>query len=243
MKILLRCKKLTKDFGGLRAVHEVSFALEQGEILGIIGPNGAGKTTLFNVISGFERPTDGNVEFRGQDITGWKPHRVCRLGLARTFQSGKRFAHLSVLDTLMTAVYNRINDAEHVEEEAIRVAKKVGLEEVILVEARHLPVGYQNRLELGKALATGPTVLMLDEIFAGFSSAADIDELSDLLKQVNDEGITVVIIEHVLRAVMGLADRILVLNHGLKIAEGTPEAVTSDQLVIEAYLGRGYHIA
>ncbi len=240
-EVILRIDNVTKRFGGLVALSNVSFDVYRGEILGLIGPNGAGKTTLFNVISGVYKPEEGRVFFKNKDITGWKPHKVARLGIARTHQIVKPFGDLSVVEnTMIGALFGKkagkISEAE-AREIALDVLKFVGLYEKAELPARVLNVQEKKRLELARALAAEPELLLLDEVLAGLTPQ-EVEKVLVLLRKIRAEkGITMIMIEHVMHAVMNIADRIVVLHFGRKLAEGTPEEVASNQEVITAYLG------
>ncbi len=230
---------MSRSFGGLKAVSQVSFELEKGEILGIIGPNGAGKTTLFNLITGFLKPDSGEVWFNGENIIGLKPHQICQRGMVRTFQLVKPFVELTVLENVEVAALNRTKTIREAREKAIRTIELVGLKEKMHMPSSGLTHGHRKRLELARTLATEPTLLLLDEVMAGLTPT-EVDELIRLLKEVNHRGVTILLIEHVMRGLMALSKRVVVLNYGQKIAEGKPSEVVKDRQVIEAYLGEEF---
>lgn len=236
---LLELKEVSKSFGGLKAVSRVSFNLKAGEILGIIGPNGAGKTTLFNIITGFLRPDFGEIRFNGENMIGLKPHQVCQQGMVRTFQLVKPFLEMTVLDNVTVAALNRAKTIREAREKALQVIEFVGLKEKKDTLATGLTYPHRKRMELARALATEPSLLLLDEVMAGLNPT-EVDELIRLLKKVNDQGVTILLIEHVMRGVMALSKRVIVLNYGEKIAEGVPEEVVKNRQVIEAYLGEEF---
>ena len=237
--VVLEGKGLTKAFGGLQAVKDLSFALRDGEILGIIGPNGAGKTTLFNLLTGFYRPDAGRVFFKGQNITGLRPHQICKRGLARTFQITQPFANLTVLENVKIGAYSRLPSSREATQEALRILGTVGLYEKRDELASALSVGHRKNLELAKALATRPELILLDEVVAGLNPKEG-DDMIAYIKGIREQGITVLLIEHVMKAIMSLCNRIIVIHYGERIAEGVPEEISKNPKVIEAYLGEEY---
>jgi len=239
---MLELDAVTKRFGGLTAVGEVSFRATPGEILGIIGPNGAGKTTLFNVISGFYPPDDGRVLLDGRDVSKLPAHQICALGLCRTFQLVKPFGNLSVEDNVMIGALTRLPSVAAAREEARRVIALCRLEALAGTAARSLPIGLRKRLEVARALATKPRLLLLDEVMAGLN-ATELREMITLIRTLHAEGLGLIIIEHIMAAMMRLAHRIVVLHHGEKIAEGPPESIARDPRVVDAYLGEEFVLA
>jgi len=240
---VLEGKKITKEFGGLTAVSEVDFVLNEGEILGLIGPNGAGKTTIINMISGTYPPTQGQVLFKGTDITGQKPYRIGRMGISRTYQIVKPFPGMTVKENVSVgamfgALGKTLNSRQSIER-AEEVLEFVGLKEMSNRRADDLNVASRKRLEIAKALAMGPEVILFDEVMAGLNFS-EIDKAVELIQKVRDKGISILVIEHVMRAIKGVSDRIFVLHHGAKIADGKPDDVLGDEQVIKAYLGRRY---
>ena len=239
---LLTLDRVTKRFGGLTAVREVSLTVAAGDLLGIIGPNGAGKTTLFHVISGYFRPDEGRVVFDGRDITGQPAHAISRLGLTRTFQIVKPFGNLSVLDNVMIGALTRRASTRQARADAERVIDLCGLGPHAAARARALPLALRKRLEVARALATQPKLLLLDEVMAGLN-ATELAGMVDLVRRLHAEGLTLIVIEHIMAAMMRLAQRIVMLHHGEKIAEGTPAEITRDRRVIDAYLGEEFVLA
>jgi len=237
---ILEGKGVTKHFGGLAAISNVDFYVDRGEIVGLIGPNGAGKTTLFNLISAALPLNSGVIRFKGEKITGLKPHRICRAGVARTFQSVKVFGNMPVLGNVLlgslfgTSIGMSSADAT---KEAIESLEFAGLSAVSATLAKDLTLANQKRLEVAKALATKPELLLLDELVAGLN-ATETAQAMELVTKIRDRGITILVIEHVMKAIMSICDRIMVLHHGEKIAEGTPKEITNNQTVIEVYLGK-----
>jgi branched-chain amino acid transport system ATP-binding protein len=256
---LLEVRGVSKSFGGLKALSDVGLTLHEGEILGLIGPNGAGKTTLFNVVAGVQRPDRGGVLFRGRPIDRLGPHERCRLGIARTFQITKPFPAFTVLENAMVGALfgHRTRESAHrpsggprpagriaasaaaaeARERARRALASVGLSARADALASALTIGERKRLEMARALATEPEVLMLDEVVAGLSPV-EVDEMMGAIRGLNAKGLAILMIEHVMRAVMGVSRRIVVLHYGQKLAEGSPAEVAANERVVEAYLGR-----
>jgi len=235
---VLDCAHLSISFGGLKAVQDVSIAVPQGAIVALIGPNGAGKSTLFGLVSGFLKPDAGTVRFEGADITGLAPHRVCRLGMTRTFQIVQPFAAQTVRENIAVGAHLRRASRRAALEHAEVVARQVGLTEQLDMLAINLTIAGRKRLELARALATGPKLLLLDEVLAGLNPR-EITEVIPVIRAIRDAGVTVFMIEHVMQAVMSLADAVHVLSNGVLIAAGSPREIANDARVIEAYLGHG----
>jgi branched-chain amino acid transport system ATP-binding protein len=236
---VLHVEGITKYFGGLVAVSNVGFDIDQGQIMGLIGPNGAGKTTLFNLISGALVPGSGTIRFKGHDLTRLKPHQICRMGVARTFQSVRIFPGLSVLENVQLGLLFGRSDgisATEAASEAARLLEFVGLSAVTAMPAGDLRLAVQKRLEVARALATGPELLLLDELMAGLNPT-EVAQAMDLVSRIREQGVTIFMIEHVMKAIMSVCDRIMVLHHGVKIAEGNPQEIATSQTVIEVYLG------
>jgi branched-chain amino acid transport system ATP-binding protein len=236
---LLELKRLVKTFGGLKAVNEVSFQVEKGEVFGLIGPNGSGKTTIFNCINNFYPITGGDVLFKGKSIKGLKPHKVCHLGIGRTFQVVKPLARLTVLDNVTASAFCRVSSIREARQEAGRILRFCNLQADRDKRAKSLPIGGRKRLEIARALATKPELLLLDETAAGLNPA-ELDEAIDLIRKIRDSGITILIVEHIMKVIMSISDRIHAINFGQTIAEGTPREVANNPSVIEAYLGEEY---
>ena len=250
-RLILDIQNLTKEFGGLIAVNDVSIKIEDHkEIIGIIGPNGAGKSTFFNLIAGVHSPTKGKIYFQGSLINGFSSDRISKLGISRTFQNIKLFNKLSVLENVLVSILAHTNEnwfldmfkktpsAKANKQKAMEILKFVGIQEKADVLAANLPYGDQRRLEIGRALASKPKLLFLDEPAAGMNPT-ESTELMNLIRKIHSSNITVVLIEHDMKLVMGICDRIIVLNRGQKLAEGTPDEIRNNEEVIQAYLGQG----
>ena len=238
---LLEVRKLRKHFGGLLAVKDLDFSIQKGEIFGLIGPNGAGKTTIFDIISGFLKPDLGSVLFEGREIMGSRPSQICLSGICRTFQLAKPFFHLTVTENVMIGPLAAGISVKKAREEACRVLESVGLSALQSQEAHCLTGGSKKRLELAKALATKPKLLMVDEVMAGLNDN-EINDMILILRKVVGEGVTLLVVEHIMKAVMALADRILVVNNGEKIAQGSASEIVKNQKVLDAYLGKDFSL-
>jgi branched-chain amino acid transport system ATP-binding protein len=248
---ILKIKNLKKAFGGLMAIVDLSFEVESGQIKSIIGPNGAGKTTLFNLITGVHPVSGGQIVFQGKDITNQKPHYVAGIGISRTFQTIELFGNMNVLENVMVGCHSRFKsgmvssglrlpimkrEETEIYENSLKLLERVGLSPRAELPACSLPLGEQKTLEILRALATEPQLILLDEPAAGLNES-ETDVMSELIYSIRDQGITILLVEHDMRLVMKVSDEIVVVNYGQKIAEGTPEVVQNDSLVIEAYLG------
>ena len=236
MKTILEVKNLTKAFGGLLAVNDISFQVKKGEILGLIGPNGSGKTTTFNCINQFFPVTSGDIIFKGKSIIGKKTHQICHLGIGRTFQVVKPLPRMTVLENVTASAFCRVNTIREAKYEALRVLKFCNLADQNHKLAKSLPIAKRKRLEIARALATKPELLLLDETAAGLNPG-ELDETIMLIKKVRDNGISILIVEHIMKVIMTISDRIHAINFGQTIAEGAPQEVANNPAVIEAYLG------
>lgn len=241
MKPILEIADVSKYFGGLVAVKNMTFHVKEGEILGLIGPNGAGKTTLFNVICGIYRPNTGAVRFMGEDVTGLKPHKICKRGIGRTFQIAKYFPHITALENVITGSLfgGGLTDLEDAREEALKLIDFVGLSEKREVLAKDLIYQELKLMGTATALATKPKLLLMDEAAAGLRPM-EIGYMKKLIGDIRDNGITVMVVEHVMKLVMGVCERIIVMHYGEKIAEGSPQEVSKNRKVVQAYLGGRY---
>lgn len=233
---LLEVQRINKAFGGLQAVKDLSFTLEPGEILGIIGPNGAGKTTAFNMIAGYFPPDSGTIHFKREEITGLRPWDVSHRKIARTFQLSKPFGDLSVLENIMVGGFHHQGSRAAARRKAEEMLAFVGMAHEATVEAHNLTATDRKRLELARCLATDPELLLLDEVVAG-ATPTEASTMMDLIRKIRESGVTIIMVEHVMRVIMGLSHRVLVLHHGETIAVGEPQAVSKDPTVLKAYLG------
>jgi branched-chain amino acid transport system ATP-binding protein len=237
---LIEAEKVTKKFGGLMALRDVSFHIDSGEILGLIGPNGAGKTTLFNAVAGVFRPESGRIRFNGEEITGLPPFELSLRGIARTFQITKPFLNITVLDNMMVGALSKEKNLEAGKKISLEVLEFVGLTSKKDLMAAKLTLEDRKRLELARALATKPRLLLLDEVMAGLNPK-EMEDTLKLIRKVHAEGMTIFVVEHVMKAILSVSHRVMVLHHGEKIAEGAPNDIVQNQKVIDAYLGQSYH--
>jgi len=236
---LLEIKNVSKHFGGLKAVDQLDLSIEKGQIYGLIGPNGAGKSTLFNCVAGSYAPTSGKILYNGEDITGWKPWNICRNKIARTFQIVKPFQTKTVLYNAMVGSFIRTSNTSEAADMAMEVLKKFHLADKCNVLAKNLIIAERKKLEVARAMATDPDMLLLDECMAGLRPN-EVDETLDIIREIRDRGVTIFMIEHIMRAIMSVSDRITVIQFGRKIRDGAPQEVANDERVIKAYLGESY---
>ena len=239
---MLEVKNLTKDFGGLRAVDDLTISIEKGKILGLIGPNGAGKSTAFNCIAGVFPPSTGTIHFDGENTNGKKPWDLCKKGLARTFQIVKPFSSKSVLYNVTVGAFATTDKKNIAEEKALEVLRILNFDAKKDIRAGNLTIADRKRLEIARALATDPKLLLLDEVMAGLRPA-EVDEMVEIIRGVRKRGVTIFVIEHIMRAIMALSDEIVVIHFGKKIAEGKPQEVAANENVIKAYLGDEYVVS
>jgi branched-chain amino acid transport system ATP-binding protein len=237
---ILELNSVSKYFGGLKAIDDVSFAIKPGEIMGLIGPNGAGKTTLFNLASGFIQMTKGEILFNQMRLNGKSPDRICKLGLCRTFQIVKPFGDMTVLENIAVGSLLHTKEVDKAREEALRILDSLAMTGLKDKVAKSLTIADRKHLEVARALATNPKLILLDEVMAGLTSVETM-EMVAMIRKLRENGITILLIEHIMQAVMNLSDRIVVIHHGRKICEGDPKTVANDEKVIKAYLGEEYH--
>ncbi len=236
---IFEVRSLVKYFGGLAAVNGVSFKVEKGEIFGLIGPNGSGKTTIFNLINNYYPLTSGDIFFNNKSIKGLKTYTICHLGIARTFQVVKPLARMTVLENVTASAFCRVNTIKEAKNLALEAIEFCGLEHYKDQRAKGLPIGLRKRLEITRALATQPELILLDETAAGLNPK-ELNQAIELIKEINRRGITIIIVEHIMKVIMTISNRILAINHGQPIAEGSPEEVSQNPEVIKAYLGEEY---
>jgi branched-chain amino acid transport system ATP-binding protein len=233
---MLKIENVSKRFGGIQAIREVSAYLKEGEVVGLIGPNGAGKTTLFNLISGFIKPDQGTIDFENRNITGLKPYKICRLGMTRTFQIVEPFKHLTVFENILVGALNKFDKYDVAADRVKEVIDLVGLARVYQRYGMDLNIVESKKLEIAKALSVQPRLLLLDEIMAGLNPT-EVKQVTDLIMNLNKENISFLVIEHNMRAIMEISVRIIVLNYGEKIFEGFPSDIMHNKAVVDAYLG------
>jgi len=236
---MLRVENLNKSFGGLVAVHDFSIKVEKGEIVGLIGPNGAGKTTVFNMVACFYAPDSGRIAFEGKNLVGLRPYHVCNMGIARTFQVTKPFVNNTVLENVMIGAFSRTYDPRQARGKALEVLEKVHFLQHKDMLGHELTTVDHKRLELARSLATDPKLLLLDEVMAGLTPSEKV-HLLDLLRSIRDQGITLIVVEHDMKAVMSLCERIVLMHRGEKLVEGAPQEVANNPQAIAAYLGEEY---
>lgn len=241
-EVLLSISHLSKSFGGVAAVKDVSFTVGHREIVGVIGPNGAGKSTLFNAVTGFDRPDSGNVVFDGTNVDGMPPNRRAKIGLCRTFQTSQPFVELTVEDNVVIGALQQVGTVKEAKVLAASMLERVGLESFAQLKSGVLSLGNRRRLEVARALATGPKLLLLDEVMGGLTPA-EVDTVMELIAGLPADGVSVILIEHIMRAIMTVSDRIVVMHDGNHIAEGVPDVIAKDPTVIAAYLGEEYAFA
>lgn len=240
--VLLSIKNLSKSFGGVHAVKDVSFDVNYGEIIGVIGPNGAGKSTLFNAVTGFDRPDSGTVTFDGIKVDGMSPNRRAQLGLCRTFQTSQPFLDLSVRDNVVIGALQQVRTVKEARVLADETMERIGITQFSSVKSAVLSLGNRRRLEVARALATGPKLILLDEVMGGLTPA-EVDAIMELISSLPESGVSVILIEHIMRAIMTVSDRIVVMHDGKHIAEGVPDVIAKDPNVVAAYLGEEYAFA
>ena len=240
--VLLSIEHVSKSFGGVHAVKDVSFTVRHREIVGVIGPNGAGKSTLFNVVTGFDHPDSGHVIFDGKSVDGMAPNRRAKIGLCRTFQTSQPFVELTVEDNVLIGALQQTGSVKDGRTLAVTMLERVGLQEFAGLKAGVLSLGNRRRLEVARALATGPKLLLLDEVMGGLTPA-EVDSVMSLIVGLPGDGVSVILIEHIMRAIMTVSDRIVVMHDGGKIADDTPNIIAKDPKVVAAYLGEEYAFA